>query len=188
MALGSPPALDELRRRIDVGECTIPLIEGLAIGGDETDVRRLLVVAARRGRLARHAALAAGHLGSPRMAIAAHSLPGVPTLDEALACTFGTGPLPHEADADLLAGRLWRGRRWSIPEALTALADPLTPVRTRERLALEIPVRTGVQPAPLYRAESSVETQASVAGGWQSHWPAGPPPVAPWAYFVDLTE
>jgi hypothetical protein len=182
LALGSPPALDEIRRRLDMGEASVRLIEGLAVAGDESDVRRLLAVAARRGRLARHAALAAGHLGSAQIATAARGLPLVPHLEEALACTFGSAILPSGPGAQ--TGRLWDGRPWSVAQALSALGAAETPVRVRERLALEIAVRTGVRPPCLYRADASADAQARAAQAWQQQWPGRPPSVGPWAYYA----
>jgi hypothetical protein len=182
LALGSPPALDEIRGRLDIGEASVRLIEGLAIGGDETDVRRLLGVAARRGRLARHAALAAGHLGSAQIATAARGLPAVPHLEEALACTFGSAILPSGPGAQ--TGRLWDGRPWSVAQALSALGAAETPVRVRERLALEIAVRTGVHPPRMYRSEASAAAQGRAASAWQQRWPGQPPSVGPWAYYA----
>jgi hypothetical protein len=182
LALGSPPALDEIRRRLDMGEASVRLIEALAIAGDESDVRRLLVVAARRGRLARQAALAAGHLGSAQIAASARALPQVPHLEEALACTFGSAIIPSGPGAQ--TGRLWSGRPWSVAQALSALSAAETPVRVRERLALEIAVRTGVRPPRLYRAEGAADAQARAAQAWQQQWPGAPPSVPPWAYYA----
>jgi hypothetical protein len=57
-------------------------------------------------------------------------------------------------------------------------------VRVRERLALEIAVRTGVRPPRLYRAEAAAEAQALSAQAWQQQWPGVPPSVGPWAYYA----
>jgi hypothetical protein len=178
LALGSLAALDEIRRRLDVGEGSVRLIEGLAIAGDEGDVRRLLLVAARRGRLAHNAALAAGHLGSVQIATARGLSNHL--LEDALGWTFGSSTVPG---AGVQSGRLWQGRPWSIGQALLALAAGETPVRVRERLALEIGVRTGARPPTLYRADSAADVQTRAAQAWQAHWSGTPPNPGPWAYY-----
>jgi hypothetical protein len=182
LALGSPPALDEIRRRLDIGEASGRLVDALAVGGDQSDVRRLLRVAARRGRLARHAALAAGHLGSAEILAAARGL-SVPFLEEALATTFGSAIVPSGPLGQ--SGRLWQGRPWSVAQALRALGAPETAVRVRERLALEIAVRSGVRSPAVYRAEASADAQARAAQAWLARWPGPSPSVAPWSYHAE---
>ena len=166
VALGSTAALAEARARVAANVEVDPrLYDALAIGGDDSDADRLLRNAARASeRRAERAVLAIGHLGSARVAAELAKLAGTVdprVLDEALLATFGDGPI--EARRAATPGRLLRGRPWSIGGAVARLLAPNESVRSRERLALDLAVRTGLRPPLRYDPTALASRQTRAA-------------------------
>jgi hypothetical protein len=77
------------------------------------------------------------------------------------------------------------GRPWSLAGALTRLGAPDEPVRSRERLALDLVVRTGVRAPLRYDARAPAAAQASMAKAIESAFTprAGQLPSGRWSYF-----
>jgi hypothetical protein len=188
VALGSTAALAEARARVTAnGDVDPRLYDALAIGGDDSDADRLLRSAARAGeRHAERAVLALGHLGSARVAAELTKLTGTidpRVLDEALAATFGDRPADaRRAEAP---GRLLRGRPWSIGGAVTRLLAPNEPIRSRERMALDLAVRTGLRPPVRYDLAALASRQTRAAETLSATFTANASALRPgnWYYF-----
>ena len=135
VALGSTRALHELRRMLDAGAAvTSAAVDALAAAGSAADSERLLGLAARDEALAPVAVLAAGHLGNP----------------------IASGGAPPR--------RLLGGKPWTLAAAMARLGDPGEIARARQWHALELTVRTGLQPNGVLDPTARVHTQdAAVA-------------------------
>jgi hypothetical protein len=188
VALGSTAALAEARARVTANVDVDPhLYDALAIGGDDGDADRLLHSAERASeRQAERAVLAIGHLGSARVAAELPKVVGTVdprVLAEALEATFGEGPA--EARRAVAPGRLLRGRPWSIGGAVARLLAPNEPVRSRERLALDLAVRTGLRPSVKYDATALASSQIRAAETLSATFTASASALRPghWYYF-----
>jgi hypothetical protein len=131
------------------------------VAGDETDAARLLRRASRPHPGVEHAVLAVGHLGHGPSTVALASLGE--ELDprfaaEARRLTLGDPAAGRRAPS--FAGRLLVGRPWTVEGALARLIAPDEPIRSRERLALDLAVRTGVRPPFRYDATATASRQA----------------------------
>jgi hypothetical protein len=161
-ALGSPVALELVRDEVDrAAEVDVQLIDALAVAGDAADGQRLLRRAAGEDASAAAAALTIGHLGSPAATLELGRPRGLVDdriLDHARRLTFGEANNPPAS-----SGRLLGGKAWSVTGVLTRLAAPDEPVRSRERLALELGVRTGFRPPGRYDARAPAQQQRQMA-------------------------
>jgi hypothetical protein len=190
VALGSADALEEARARVDApaGDYVRPILyEALAVAGDGADAERLLRRAARDAADAAGALLAAGHLGSAASVPELSRLrdaapPGV--VDEALRAICGDAPAGHGTPTP--AARLLRGKAWSVEAALARLAAPDEPVRARERLALDLAVRSGLRPPARYDATTDAALQARAAESFHAAFTTNPASLGPgrWYYFA----
>jgi hypothetical protein len=166
VALGSMEALAAVRRGVDSDDEPDPyLIDALAVAGDESDADRLLRRAKSNEPHLERTVLAIGHLGSTTAAAALAQLRGSvrdQVLDEALRATFGEIPLGRPLTT-ATQERLLRGRPWSIKGVTARLSAADEPVRSRERLALELAVRTGVRPPVRYDSTAPAANQTRAA-------------------------
>ena len=152
VALGSSAALAEARRRLSRKPIEAPhyLVEALAIGGDASDAGLILEAADTPGVDAVHAVLAAANLGCvavlPKLASFASRL-STDVLAAARQMLVGESPEPNR---DQGTARLLGGQAWSVAGVLSRLEASDEPVHSRQRLALELRARTGIQPPGVF--------------------------------------
>jgi hypothetical protein len=172
VALGSSAALDEARRRLSRKPTEAPrrLVEALAIGGGASDTGLILEAADAPGADVAHAVLAAANLGCvtvlPKLASFASRL-STDILTTARRMLVGESPSP---DRDQGTARLLGGREWSVAGVLLRLEARDEPVRSRQRLALELCARTGIRPPGVFPLLVSRTVSPKIIGAWRQQF------------------
>ena len=196
-ALGSLPALAEVRTRVKARDdfderldqpWDQPLIDALAIAGDEEDASLLVDLAAHSEADPSYALFAAANLGCTETARA------LPAFDDRVSkAVLGEARrliLGDDDDSVLnqnqrpAAGRLLRGQPWSVSGLLARLASTDETIVSQRRLALELRVRTGlVPPAPL-PSFAPAQARAVALVSWTDHFAriGGRLPAGQWYY------
>ena len=171
-ALGSVLALAEVRARVqrreEIDEC---LVDALAIAGDDADASLLMDLAAHPASDTGYVVFAAANLGCMAtvraLPLFADRVPKH-VLDEAQRLILGNGaePLPNPAPPV----RLLHGQPWSVPGLLARLAARDETICSRQRLALEIRVRTGLAAPALLPVLSPAQAQTEALADWACHF------------------
>jgi hypothetical protein len=186
-ALGSVQALAEIRARLHKPEAADQrLVDALAIAGDDSDAFLLLDLATHPDADADYLLLSAANLGCAATVRALPSFAGrVPknVLDEAKRLILGEGQHPP-ADAHGPSVRLLRGQPWSVPGLVACLAATNETIGSQRRLALELRVRTGLQPPTVLPSFAPAQTRSRVLAHWADHYARanGGLPAGQWHY------
>ena len=175
VSLGSVSALAEVRARVRKREeFDERLVDALAIAGDDSDAALLVDLAGHLDTDAGTVLFAAANLGCPATVRAlpafAERVPG-PLLEEASRLIVGTSQdSPPEPKADGPSVRLLRGQPWSVAGLLARLVAADETLRSQRRLALELRVRTGLEPPAALPVFADAQARSLALGRWMEHY------------------
>ena len=189
-SLGSVAALVEVRKRLAKPSMFMGyLADALAIAGDDSDVDQLMDSAVTPNPDTTQILLAAANLGNAKTLFEfedfdRHAPAAV--LEEVPWIVLGKAGLPPRPK--LLppekATRMLRGKPWSVSAVLDRLAAPDELLRSANRMALEIRVRTGVMPPCRLPLFASTASRSDILAQWRLHYAKVDAKLAPgdWYY------